>query len=127
MSQKNTYNRILKKTAPTGRADRFVHGQYLETKKSGLKIAASVVAIMTVVLFGATLVTANSVAASANGSTISSQIQQLDNENANLTVELAQLTSVTQLYNEAMAQGFVIPEKSIYAVGNQPPTVTAHP
>lgn len=97
--------RQSKKTAPTGPA----------SSKSRLRFAASVVTAVTIILFGATLVSANSLATKgADSQQMSREIQDLTTQNAELSAHLADLTSVSRIYKDALSAGYVTPTKVEY-------------
>ena len=80
-----------------------------------LPIAAALVATMTLVLFMATLVAANTLATQGTSSGgVNAKIAALQNENANLQTQVASLTAVSRIYSEALNRGYVAPDKVIY-------------
>jgi cell division protein FtsL len=86
-----------------------------------LPLLASLVATLTLVLFVATLVASNTLA-TEGGSTVdvNAEVLSLQNENANLEAQVASLTSVSRIYNEALARGYVQPDKVMYAAPTSP-------
>lgn len=85
-----------------------------------LPIAAALVATGTFALFMATLVAANSLATQGLSSgDVNSKISNLQNANANLETQVASLTAVSRIYNEAMNRGYVQPDRVMYTT---PPT-----
>jgi cell division protein FtsL len=72
-------------------------------------------------MFLATLVAANSLA-TKGGDTgdVNAQIAKLQNENANLETQVASLTAVSRIYNEAKSRGYVEPDKVMYAAPASP-------
>lgn len=91
---------IYKKTAPTG------------PSPHRLKRIASVVVAVTALLFITTLVTANTLATrGGDSSQISSKIQNIQDENSQLAIRVARLTSISRIYSDAQAMGYVAPSK----------------
>ena len=105
--------RHSKRSAPTGHITRL---------QRVFPMAAASVAIVTLTLFMATLVAANSLA-TEGGSTgdVSAKIASLQNENANLETQAAELTAVSRIYNEALSRGYVQPDKVLYTTPPQSP------
>ncbi len=104
MSRKHKFAKS-KYSAPTGRVG-----------MSRLKLAASVVTVITILLFGTTLVTANYLATlGGDTSQLNRQITKLQTENDNLTAALAEQTSVAKVYAQAQAAGFV-PATKVVAI-----------
>lgn len=89
------------KTAPSGPA----------ASQRRLKRVASVVFGLTLVLAAATLVTANNLATSGKQSQdIDREIRELQSQNSKLKSENAELTSVSRVYQQALALGFTSPK-----------------
>lgn len=102
MSRKHKFAKS-KYSAPTG-----------QVGLARLKLAASVVTVITVLLFGTTLVTANYLATLGGDTTqLNRKIANLQTENGNLAAQLAQQTSVAKIYQQALAAGFVTATKII--------------
>lgn len=97
-------------TAPTGRASTRT-----------LKRLASAVFLLTIGLGVATLAFANTLA-TEGGSQVDTQseVDALSVANANLQVEVAKLTSVTRIYNEAIQLGLVAPKQAETVGGASP-------
>jgi cell division protein FtsL len=94
--------RKTKYTAPTGHAS---------GANRWLKRIASAVGAMTLVLAAATLVTANNLATAGKGSQdVDREISALQVENSNLKSENAALTSISRIYQAALAAGFTYPK-----------------
>lgn len=94
--------RKTKYTAPTGQAPDSVRW---------LRRLASVVLGLTLVLAGATLVTANNLATGGKQSQdMDREIRSLQEENTKLKSENATLTSVSRIYSQAQALGFTTPK-----------------
>jgi hypothetical protein len=82
---------------------------------------ASFITVCTLGLFLVSLVASNSLATQggSNGD-INSAIANLRNQNANLQTQAASLTSVSRIYKEALARGYVQPDKVMYATPPSP-------
>jgi cell division protein FtsL len=99
MTKKNT---LRKPTAPTGPS----------RENTRLRRLASVVISVTAVLFITTLVTANSLATRGGDSShMTQKINELQSQNNELSAQLASLTSISRIYSQAVALGFVTPSK----------------
>lgn len=82
---------------------------------------ATMVVAVTLALFAVNLVTTNSLATQGGSSgDVNTEIAQLRTENANLEAQSAALTSVSRIYNEALARGYVQPDKVMYAAPASP-------
>jgi cell division protein FtsL len=106
-----TKHRKTKYTAPTGHAD---------GANRRLKRLASAVGVLTFVLAAATLVTANNLATAGKDSqAIDREISALQTENSNLRAENSALTSVSRIYQAALAAGFTYP-KAVENIAKSP-------
>lgn len=105
---------------------RYLHRQHLtaptgHASERTLKRLASAVLLLTLGLGVATLAFANGIA--TEGLTqldTQGEIDKLTAENANLQVEVANLTSVTRIYNEAITLGLVTPKNAESVGGTNP-------
>jgi cell division protein FtsL len=120
----------LKRGAKEGSLREVTHqrtsNQVNQPNNLGFKIATSLAALTTLVLFTTTMVTTNSLATQGgNSGEIAGQVEKLQIENANLSANLSYLTSVTRIYQQAKALGFKEPDKVLNA--SQPSPVALKP
>jgi hypothetical protein len=100
---KKKYYSYRKTTAPTG----LMHGN-----NRALRRIASGVIGLTLILAVASLVTANTLGTFGGESRdLNRDVAELQIENESLKVDLANLTSATRIYKEALALGFVSPHQ----------------